>query len=45
MSQKRLNSAMVLHIHKDLTDTLDLKSVCEEFTSKSDYLKSKFSVL
>jgi len=43
MSQKRLNSAMVLHIHKDLTDTLDLKSVCKEFIS--DYRKYKFSVL
>ena len=43
--EKRLNSAMVLHIHKDLTDTLDLKSVCEEFISKSDYRKFKFSVL
>ena len=45
MSQKRLNLAMVLQIHKDLTDTLDLKSVCEEFISKSDYRKSTFSVL
>ena len=45
MSQKWLNSAMVLHIHKDLTDTLDLKSVCKEFISKSDYRKSKFFVL
>ena len=33
MSQKQLNSAMVLHIHKDLTNTLDLKSVCKEFIS------------
>lgn len=45
MSQKRLNSAMVLHIHKDLTDSMDLKTVCREFISKSDYRKSKFSVL
>ena len=42
MSQKRLNSAMVLHIH---TDSMDLKTVCREFISKSDYRKSKFSVL
>ena len=45
MSEKRLNLAMILQIHKDLTDTLDLKSVCEEFIPKSDYRKSKFSVL
>ena len=41
MSQKQLNSAMVLHFHKDLTEYPGLKSVCEEFISKSDYRKSK----
>ena len=43
MVQERLNSVMVLHIHKELTDGLDLNNICKEFTSKSDYRKTKFS--
>ena len=42
MSQARLNAAMVLHVHKHLTDSLDLKSICKHFISKSDYRKSVF---
>ena len=34
MSQERLNSLMVLHIHKDLTDDLDLKVIGNEFHAK-----------
>ena len=45
MSQSRLNAMMVLHIHKDLTDSLNLKSIGNDFISKSDYRKTKFSVL
>lgn len=33
MSQKRLNSLMVLHVHKEHTDTLDLEKVAQEFIS------------
>ena len=44
MSQQRLNSAMVLHIHKDLTYNLDFKNVSKEFISQSDYRKSKFCI-
>lgn len=44
MSQGRLNGTMVLHVHKNLTDNLDLKSI-SNFISKSDYRKSKFSVV
>lgn len=36
MMQERLNSVMVLHVHKELTDGLNLKSICKEFVSKSD---------
>ena len=43
MSQQRLNSIMVLHIHKDLTNKFDLRYVGNEFRAKSDYHKSKFS--
>ena len=43
MSQERLNHIMILHIHKELTDTLDLNYVGNEFRTKSDYRKAKFS--
>ena len=33
MSQQRLNNLMVLHIHKEKTENLDLKQVCQEFVS------------
>lgn len=42
--QEWLYSVMVLHIHKELTDSLDLNDICKEFISKSDYQKTKFSV-
>ena len=40
MSQKRLNSTMILHVHKEQTDNLDFKFLSNEFVSKSDYRKS-----
>ena len=33
MTQERLNSLMVLHVHKELTDELDLKYVANKFVS------------
>ena len=33
MRQERLNSLMVLHVHKELADQLDLKSVANELVS------------
>ena len=33
MSQERLNNLIVLHVHKEKTDNLDLKQVCQEFVS------------
>ena len=44
MSQSWLNAMTVLHIHKDLTDSLNLKSTGNDFITKSDYRKTKFSV-
>lgn len=35
MNQERLNS-LILHVHKDQTDTLDLPSIANEFVSKSE---------
>lgn len=36
MGQERLNNLMLLHVHKQLTDDLDLKDVATEFISGSD---------
>ena len=33
MSQERLNHLMVLHIHKDHVDKLELEKVAEEFVT------------
>lgn len=42
MSQERLNAIMVLHIHKDCTDDLNLKDIANEFCTRSDHHKQKF---
>ena len=36
MTEKRLNNCLLLHIHKDLTDSLDLPSIVREFVFKYD---------
>ena len=36
MTQERLNHLMLLHVHKDLTDSLSLVDVANEFVSKSE---------
>ena len=41
MVQERLKSVMVLYIHKERSDGLDLENTCKEFISKSDYTKTK----
>ena len=42
MKQERLNSIMTLHIHKDLTDKLQLDEVANSFVSKSDRRQQVF---
>ncbi|SMN02628.1 hypothetical protein SPONN_1502 [uncultured Candidatus Thioglobus sp.] len=37
ISQERLNNLIVLHVHKDITDTLNLKSICNEFIGDSEH--------
>ena len=37
MSQERLNNLMILHVHKDVTDTLDLKLIADEFIDDSEH--------
>ena len=36
MTEKRLNNCALLHIHKDLTDSLDLVAVAKTFLSLND---------
>ena len=42
MGQERLNNLMLLYIHKDLVDELDLKDVAMEFVSGSEHRLSIF---
>ena len=37
MKQERLNNLLVLHVHKECTDSLDLKEVANDFVSGSDH--------
>ncbi len=37
MGQERLNHLMVLHVHKELTDDLDLISIANEFVGDSEH--------
>ncbi len=41
MHQARLNALMIMNVHKDLTDKLDLHYTANEFSS-SEYRRSKF---
>ena len=42
MNQDRLNHLMVLHVHKTLTDTLDLIEVANEFVTGSEHRLTMF---
>jgi len=42
MSQNRLNNMMVLHIHKEKTDALNLLSVANEFVTESEHRLNLF---
>ena len=42
MTEKRLNNCLLLHIHKEFTDSLDLPSIAREFISKYDEQKKYF---
>ena len=37
MSQQRLNNLMLLHVHKVLTDSIDVVGVANEFVGESEY--------
>ena len=42
MTQERLNSLMVLYVHKDLTDRINLCDVANEFVSSSEHRQQVF---
>ena len=43
MTQERLNHLMHLHIHKERTDKIDLKSVVNQFIGESEHCSSIFA--
>ena len=43
MGNERLNHLMVLHVHKERTDKLDLKCVLNEFVGESVHRTSIFA--
>ena len=40
MTQQRLNSTMLLYIHKDITDNLDLVNIANDFTFQSQHRRN-----
>jgi hypothetical protein len=42
MTQPRLNSVAVCHVHQDIIDSLDITKLAEEFASRSDIRRGLF---
>jgi hypothetical protein len=42
MTQERLNSVIVCHVHQDILDSLDLHKIAADFAGRSDIRKSLF---
>ena len=42
MLQERLNSLMLIQVHKDLTDKINICDVCNEFVSKGERTQQVF---
>ena len=42
MSQQRLNNLMIMHVHKERTDRLDLTQCLKDFTLSSDHRTDLF---
>ena len=36
MTEKRLNNCLLIHVHKDITEQLDLVQIAEEFVSAKE---------
>ena len=45
MSQQRLNNIMLLNVHKDLTDGLDLPTVARQFVDASERRRHFFGTV
>ncbi|KYM99568.1 Zinc finger MYM-type protein 1, partial [Cyphomyrmex costatus] len=45
MGQSRLNSLAILHIHCDITETLDLNKIVNTFICANAVRRSKFAVV
>lgn len=45
MTAERLNSVAVLHIHKEITDTVDIQDVIRNFVSANDTRRSMFGAI
>ena len=41
MGQERLNNIMILHVHKEITDSLDLDIIANEFIVNSEHRQNK----
>jgi len=44
MTEKRLNNCMILHIHKDLTDRMDLIHIAKEFVAVNEERRKFFGL-
>ena len=42
MTQQRLNNLMLLHVHKDITDKIELKAIAKEFVGDSEHRQTIF---
>ena len=43
MSQERLNHLMIMHVHKERTDDLEIKTILNNFVSMSEHRSSIFA--
>ena len=42
LGQQRLNNLMVLHVHKDMADEIDLQKIATEFIGGSEHRLNSF---
>ena len=43
MTEKRVNNCLLVHVHKDIVDELNLKEIAVEFVSVNDERRKHFS--
>ena len=42
MTQSGINNCITLHVHKEITDALDLKAIADEFTARNERRRCVF---